>query len=388
MQDKDKILDDIFNDDPLGLLDVKAKVKAQNADERLVSSFHEVSEFFKKNNREPEPNKSSISEYKLYTRLKALREDGEKMMALEPHDEYKLLRDEAKVIESIDDIFNDDTLDILGGDDLGLYDLKHVPKETSMPDYIAKRKPCKNFEDYEHLFKACQANLKDRSRQITPFKNEQQIDKGYFFVLKGVLLYVAGIGKRKLDRNGKMNARLRVIFENGTESDLLLRSLSAELYKDGRRITEHIDRHLDNLNGITKDDVEAGYIYVLKSKSSNEKIASISNLYKVGYTKTNVEDRTKNAVNEPTFLMADVEEVGLYKCYNMTTNKLELLLHKFLGHVCLDIDIIDNKGKSHTPREWFVVPFHIIDEAMSLINSGDIVNFKYDEKTESIKELK
>ena len=86
--------------------------------------------------------------------------------------------------------------------------------------------------------------------------------------------------------------------------------------------------------------------------------------------------------------MADVEEVGLYKCYNMTTNKLELLLHKFLGHVCLDIDIIDNKGKSHTPREWFVVPFHIIDEAMSLINSGDIVNFKYDEKTESIKELK
>ena len=385
MQDKNKILDEIFNDDPLGILNVKAKVKAQTADERLTASFQEITDFYKINKKEPEPNMSNIAEYKLYTRLKSLREDGEKMMALEPYDEYKLLRSEPKEINSIDDIFSDDALDLLGGDDLGLYDFKHVPKDTTMPDYIAKRKPCKNFEDFEHLFINCQSDLKERSRQITQFKNEQQIDKGYFFVLKGVLLYVAEIGKRELDKNGKTNARLRVIFENGTESDLLLRSLSAELYKDGRRITEHIDKHLDNFHGISEDDVESGYIYVLKSKSEKEEIKSLQNLYKIGYTTTTSKDRTKNAINEPTYLMAEVEEVSLYKTYNMTTQKLELLLHKFFGNVCLDIDIYDQKGKRHTPREWFVVPLHIIDQTISLIDSGEIVNYIYDQKTEMIK---
>ena len=385
MQDKNKILDEIFGDDPLGILDVKPKVKAQSADERLISSFQEILDFYKASEKEPEPNMSNIAEYKLYTRLKSLREDGEKMMALEPYDEYSLLKNDQKEIHSIEDIFSDDSLDLLGGDNLGLYDFKHVPKETSMPDYIAKRKPCKNFKDFEHLFINCQKNLKDNSRQISQFKNEQQIDKGYFFVLKGVLLYVAEIGKRKLDKNGKTNARLRVIFENGTESDLLLRSLSASLYKDGRRITEQIDKHLDNFHGITKDDVDSGFIYVLKSKSEKEELKSINNLYKIGYTTTTSQDRTKNAVNEPTYLMAEVEEVSLYKTYNMTTQKLELLLHKFLGHVCLDIDIYDQKGKRHTPREWFVVPLHIIDQTITLIDSGEIVNYTYDEKIEMIK---
>lgn len=196
---------------------------------------------------------------------------------------------------------------------------------------------------------------------------------------------MAEIGKRELDKNGKTNARIRVIFENGTESDLLLRSLSAELYKDGRRITEHIEKHLDNFNGVSDEDVESGFIYVLKSKSEKEEIKSIENLYKIGYTTTDSKDRTKNALNEPTYLMAKVEEVSLYKCYNMTAQKLELLLHKFFGHVCLEIDVYDQKGKRHTPREWFVVPLHIIDQTISLINSGEIINFTYDEKSEMIK---
>jgi len=385
MEDKDKILDEIFNDDPLGLLNVKPKVKAQNADDRLIASFQEITEFYKKHNKEPEPSRSNITEYKLYTRLKSLREDGEKMMALALYDDCSLLRKEVKEINSIEDIFSDDSLGLLDSDDLGLYNLTHVPKETSMPDYIAKRKPCKNFEEYESLFKACQLALKDKSRQITQFKNEQQIDKGYFFILKGVMLYVAEIGKRKLDKNGKYNARLRVIFENGTESDLLLRSLSAELYKDGRRITEHIDKHLDNFRGISEDDVASGYIYVLKSKSTNEAIQALSNLYKIGYTTINSKERLKNAANEPTYLMAEVEEIGSYKCYNMTAQKLELMLHKFFGHVCLDIDVYDNKGKKHAPREWFIVPFNIIDETIGLIHSGEILNYRYDEKAEMIR---
>lgn len=376
--DKDKILDDIFNDDPDGLLNVKPRVKPISSDDRLVSSFEEINLFFEANNREPEPSKSSIGEYKLYTRLKSLREDGSKMMALQDYDRFDLLRPPQKQIESIDDIFSDDSLDILGGDGLGLFDFKHVPKETEMPDYIAKRKPCKDFDQFEHLFEQCQQDLRNRNREITEFKNEQQIDKGYFFVLKGVLLYVAKIGKRKLDRNKKTNARLRVIFENGTESDLLLRSLSAELYKNGRRVTEHVDKYLDNMHGVTEDDAEAGYIYVLKSKSDNPEIANIENLYKIGYSTTDVRQRIKNASREPTYLMADVEYIAGWKCFNMNTQKFEQLIHTFFGHVCLNVDIYDDKGQRHTPREWFVVPLHIIGQAVHLINSREIVDYKYD----------
>ena len=185
--DKDKILDDIFNDDPDGLLNVKPKAKAVSSDDRLVSSFEEINAFFDKYKREPKPSKSNISEYKLYSRLKGLREDGNKMMALQDYDRYSLLISSQKEIVSIDDIFSDDSLDILGDDGLGLFDFKHVPKETEMPDYIAKRKPCKDFDQFEHLFIQCQEDLRNRNREITTFKNEQQIDKGYFFVLKGVL---------------------------------------------------------------------------------------------------------------------------------------------------------------------------------------------------------
>lgn len=383
--DKDKILDDIFNDDPDGILAVKAKVALRNADDRLVSSFEEINAFYEQHNREPEPSKKAIGEYKLYSRLRGLREDGHKMMALEPYDRYNLLVPTQLEITSIDDIFSDDSLDLLDDDSMGLFDFKHVPKETDMPDYIAKRKPCKDFDQFEHLFVKCQEDLRNENREITAFKNEQQIDKGYFFVLRGVLVYVARIGKRKVDKNGKTNARLRVIFENGTESDLLLRSLSAELYKDGRRITEHVDKHLDNLHGITEEDSEAGYIYVLKSKSDNPEIANIDNLYKIGYSTSDVKQRIKNAANEPTYLMAEVEDVAVWKSYNMNTQKFEQLIHNFFGHVCLNVDIYDHKGRRHTPREWFVVPLRVIDQAIALIHSGEIINYYYDEEAEMIK---
>jgi len=382
--DKDKILYDIFNDDPDGLLNVKPKTKAVSSDDRLVSSFEEINAFFDKYKREPEPSKSNISEYKLYSRLKGLREDGNKMMALQDYDRYNLLISSQKEIESIDDIFSDDSLDILGDDGLGLFDFKHVPKETEMPDYIAKRKPCKDFDQFDHLFIQCQEDLRNRNREITAFKNEQQIDKGYFFVLKGVLLYVAEIGKRELDKNKKMNARLRVIFENGTESDLLLRSLSAELYKNGRRITEHVDKFLDNMHGITEEDAEAGYIYVLKSKSAKPEIANIENLYKIGYSTVDVKQRIKNAAKEPTYLMADVEDIAVWKSYNMNTQKFEQLIHNFFGHVCLNIDIYDKKGKRHNPREWFIVPLHIIEQAIGLIVNGEVVKYRYDHNSEQI----
>lgn len=382
--DKDKVLDEIFNSDPMGLLDVKPKRSSvPNTDERLTASFQEINDFFERHDREPQPNRENGSESQLYYRLKNLREDEDKMIVCEPQDKYGLLKIEKKEIKSIDDIFGDDSLDILGDDSEGLFDFKHIPKETTMPDYIASRKQCRDFNKFETLFVQCQSDLANEKRRLYPFKNEQQITKGHFFVLKGVLLYVAQVGK-KFNEKGKINARLRCIFENGTESDMLLRSLAAELYKHGRRVAEHEDKLLGGLRGISDDDDETGFIYILKSLSNDPKIQIITNLYKIGYSNIPVEERIKNAEQEPTYLMAAVRIVSTFQCYNFNPQKFEQLLHNFFGKTCLNFDIFDNNGNRHTPREWFIVPLETIEEAIEFIISGEIVDYRYDTERQII----
>lgn len=374
MDKSKKSLQDIFEDDDLGLLDVKPQTTVRNENDRLVASFNEVIDFYKKNKREPEPG-GSIAERSLYYRLKGIRENKDKVNALNEHDTCNLLSNpNEKEVKSINDILNDDFLGILESGDESIFTLKNIPKETTMPDYVARRKPCKDFEKFEHLLKQCQVDLTSGKRKLIPFRNEQEIDKGYFFVLKGVLLYVVEVGGKKLEK-GKLNARLRCIFENGTESDMLLRSLSAELYKHGRRVTEHADNVLVN---ITPEDEETGLIYVLKSKSTDPDIKAIDNLYKIGYSKNSVEERIKNAEQDPTFLMAPVSIVTTFKCYNMNPQKLEKLLHNFFGNSCLNIEVIDKKGYKHKPREWFIAPLAVIEETIYYIQTEKIVNYKYD----------
>jgi len=398
--DKSAILEQIFNDDPFGLLNVKAKLYgSRTPDERLSSSFQEINDFIEKNGKEPEANPASVSEFQLYARLKSLRNDPIKVEMLKDMDINNILPDietdqvsepsaeykkKVKVIESIEDILKDDNLDILGGDDADLFKFEHTPKETTMPAYVAKRKPCKDFADFEDKFKKCQADLASGKRLLNPFRNEQEIDKGYFFVLKGVLLYVAKIAKRKADDKGKVNARLRCIFENGTESDMLLRSLSAELYKDGRRVTAHEDMLLDSFNNITEEDEEAGFIYVLRSMSENEKIRSIHNLFKIGFSRTDVQERLKNVAKDPTYLMSAVDYVAGWKCYNMNPQKFEQLIHNFFGTSCLEVDVFDGNGKRHTPREWFIAPIEVIEQAIELIISGKIIKYRYDAENMTI----
>ncbi len=400
--DKKKILEDIFNNDPLSILNVKPRASTErDADERLLASFQEINDFITENGSEPEPNAKNVSETQLYYRLKSLKEDDEKVAMLKENDKHHILpnvssanepkgeyaKKEKKEINSIDDIFSDDSLGILGDDTEGLFEFKHTPKETTMPDYVASRKKCKDFEDFIDLFVASQVALKLGKRKLKQFRYEQQIDKGYFFVLKGVIAYVAEIGEKEADEKGKLNARLRVIFENGTESDMLMRSFSAELYKDGRRVTEHEDKMLDELKGITPDDKESGFIYVLESNSIDDRITSIKNLYKIGYSKTDIAERIKNAEKEPTYLMAPVKIMGVWQCFNMNPQKFEQLIHNFFGASCLDIDITDKSGKRHRPQEWFIAPLSVIEQAIELIINGKIVKYKYDRENLTIIEI-
>jgi hypothetical protein len=378
-----KSLNDIFQDDAFGILDVKPSSAPKNENDRLVESFQEIVEFYKKNNKEPQAG-DSVYESSLYYRLNGIKENKDKIGSLQQYDVYGLLlKPIDKEIITINDIFKNDTLGILEGEADDIFTLKNVPKVTNMPDYIGSRKPCKNFNEYEPLFKQCHSEIVDKKRRILPFKYEQQINKGYFFILKGILLYVESVGERVLDK-GKFNARLRCIFENGTESDMLLRSLAAELYKNGRRVTELNDKMMDELSNISPEDEETGYIYVLKSKSKDPKIQSIDNLYKIGYSKTPVEERILKAEQEPTYLMAAVSIVATYRCFNMNPQKMEQLLHNFFGSSCLNVDVHDREGKRHTPREWFIAPLPIIEQAIELIITGEIVGFKYNANKQEI----
>jgi len=397
MEDKDKILDEIFSNDPLGLLNVKPKTSnVKTADERLSASFEEINEFVAKNEREPAPNPSNITEYQLYSRLKNLREDQEKMPALEPLDRYGLLQVEKKEINSIDDIFNDDLFGIFDDDEAqSLFEFKHTPREIARAeaDFVARRKPCKNFNDYEELFKSVQADLSSGKRKLVDFK-QQNLREGDFYVHRGVLLYLKTVDFKEETQKFESGERKRIdgrtvcVFENGTESNMLYRSLYKILLANGKAVTENADSVTEEFcvrfTEIAEEDREAGYIYVLSSLSADPQITAIKNLFKIGYSTPLVALRIKNAPKDPTYLMAPVKIEAVYKTYNMNTQKFEQLLHNFFGESCLNIDVFDIKGHRHTPREWFIAPLEIIDQAIQMIITGEILKYDYDPKVEAI----
>lgn len=374
-------LDEILNNDPLGLLaDPKNKVKALNEDDRLIASFEEVNAFVEKNGCEPKKS-TNMNERTLFSRLQGIRENQDKIAALKPYDRFDLLQEVE--INSIDDILNDDAFGLLSDTEDDIFNLKHVPKEREQTDFVAQRKVCKNFDKYEQLFQSVQNDLKKGTRKLAKF-NERFFEEGNFFVLKGVLAYLEKIKKPKKDKYNKLDGRTKIIFENGTESSMLLRSFGKGLYEDGYFVSYTDDRVLSELATITSKDEKSGFIYILESLSQDDRIASIKNLYKIGYSTTDVKERIKNAINEPTYLMAPVKIVAVYETYNMNTQKFEQLLHKFFANVCLNVDIFGADGKRYVPREWFIVPLNIVEEVIDLIINGEIVNYKYNYQNETL----
>jgi len=388
--DKDSILDDIFNNDPLGLLNVKAKTSnVKSADQRLSESFDEINSFYNENNREPEANISNVTEYQLYSRLKGLRESVSKSEMLESEDVYDLLNVAPKEINSIDDILGDNFDDILNTDDAGLFDFKHTPKEyeRAQADFVARRKKCKDFDKYEHLFKEVQSDLSNGKRQLIEFR-EDNLRKGDYYVHNGVLMLLAEVNISQDEQSFSSGKRIRkdgrtlCVFENGTMSNMLYRSLGKILYSNGKVVTQNMDKvnekFIENFSDINSEDEVSGYIYVLKSLSTDTDISAINDLFKIGYSDVSIATRIKNAENEPTYLMAPVKEVAAWKCFNMNTQKFEQLIHNFFGSSCLNVTVRDNKGIPHSPKEWFIAPLKLIEQADELIISGEVIHYRYD----------
>ena len=369
-------------DEDDGLLDTPFKATPQSSDERLISSFLEINAFYDEKGHVPSGITSDITERKLYSRLEGIRFDSSKAEKLKGYDKYGLLVP-TKHPESVEDILEDDDLDLLG-DDTGILTIKNVPKLVNIPEYVGRQRRCEDFDKFEPLFIKCHEELRVGKRKIVEFRHQKEIIKGNYFVLRGVLVYVDSVGEMMVSTNGLEDARLRLIYENGTESDILLLSFAKALFLDGRLVTVNEDRLLDNFKGIEDEDQDTGYIYVLSTLSQRPELANMQNLYKIGFSSRTVEERIKGASQDPTYLMAPVKVVATYKCFNMSTQKFEHLLHRVFSRARLNLEVIGLGNEKFVPDEWFVVPLEVIDQAVSLIISDEIVHYEYDDLNQQL----
>jgi len=376
--DFEKGLEDILNNDPLDLLKVKPNVSAITADERLVQSFLEIKEFYSTHQRSPEES-TDIKERQLWMRLSHIKDDYEKCLALKEYDTCGLL-DEVKEIETIDDVLNIDPLGLLSSDvddepDIFTHNFTKTMSEREQTDFVARRKRCKDFDNFESMFKDIHKELSENHRKLLKF-NEKQLEPGTFFVHQGTLLYLESTSDLLKDKYEKFDGRTRVIFENGTESNMKFRSLGKILLDAGKAVSARVTK---GLNEVTDDDNATGYIYILRSLSDNPEIRELDNLYKIGFTSNTVAERVKKAKSDPTYLMADVESIAEFKTFNVNPQKLEDLIHTFFNRVKLDIKVKDDSGNIKSPKEWYIMPLEIIKQVIELIISGEIINYRYDD---------
>lgn len=387
---KQEVLAELKQIDKFNLLEVKAKEKQATPDSILISKFEEINYFIDEYKRVPTDKGGGPIEFQLFSRLLEIQLDPKKIKALKEYDRYQLLKnletnkDESLIYpEDIEEVPNTkigltDTFNLLKMPGSSIFDLKNVKskeeKITTMPEEVARRKKCADFETFEPLFKKCQMEIENGDRKIVKFRDEQDVKQGAFFIYGGVKCYVAEVGEREV-KNNRNNARLRLIFENGLESNMYHRSLTAELYKDGRRILP--PRLSEGEAEIDEKDL-TGFIYVLSSKSTNPQIKAIPNLFKIGFSTTPVKDRIKNAKSDPTYLMAEVQVVASYKVSGIKPTYFENLIHKLFDHVKLNIEVTDKNGKRAIPKEWYSVPLDVIDDALKMIQTGDIIDYIYD----------
>ena len=363
-------------------------------EERIIAGFEDILRFHQAHGRAPLHDEGRDIFERLYAvRLDQLRKLPEAQTLLVGLDGPGLLSGAGTVMLNVDDLDEDALLAELGIDNVpaGQGDitvLRHVRSyvEIKAAEEIADRTPCADFDHFKPLFEEAQAGLKTGAWMTKPFVKNASIEVRDFFIIGGQTAYVAEMYEGNKTKDGRDNPRLRVIFDNHTESNLLLRSLSRSLYPDGdtpvgRRLIRKDDGPLFG-SAAEPDDIEAGTIYVLRSLSSHPFVAEHRELiHKIGVTGGRVETRIAGAEKDATYLLADVEIIATYKLHNVNRTRLENIFHRLFGAAQLDLTIEDRFGHPVKPREWFLVPLHVIDEAVGHIRDGSITEVLYDPKT-------
>jgi hypothetical protein len=387
--DEDELLAD------LGLEITPLKISSRTPrEERIIAGFEEILRFHQAHGRAPLHGEGRDIFERLYAvRLDQLRKLPEAYTLLAELDGPGLLSGTAAASADVDDLDEDALLAELGinnesASQSDITVLRHVRPyiEIKAAEEIANRTPCEDFDHFKLMFEEAGAGLKAGTWMTKPFVKNASIELGDFFIIGGQIAYVAEMYEGAKTKDGRDNPRLRVIFDNQTESNLLLRSLSRSLYPDGntpvgRRLIRKDDGPLFG-NAAESDDIETGTIYVLRSLSNHPFVAAHRELiHKIGVTGGKVEARIAGAEKDATYLLADVEVVATYKLHNLNRTRLENIFHRLFGAAQLDLTIEDRFGNQVKPREWFLVPLHVIDEAVRRIRDGSIIDVVYDPKT-------
>lgn len=372
-------LDSIFSSDSLGLIDkVELPKKSVHEDFDVGDSKRkEIQDWMELHNREPDYNSKDPTEKMLAARLRRIKADS----TPEPKNNDDPLHSEVldKMIAAM-------------GDDRGIHDFTDSilkrPGEKKQAEYTAKRTPVRDFKRYEPMFQQVQAEIDSKQRLVVPF-SAHGMKEGRFYIAGGLLCYVDELFEKELNSFGRRDNRMHIVFANGTESYMLFATfqkiMSAE---NGRSVTEVLDKDLDDfqLDGsaekdrrkFSAPDIETGYIYILRTTSDEPLVKQYGGrLYKVGYTSKTVEERIRNAENEPTYLCAPVVIEETWKCININGRKLETFLHNFFEKAQVKIKVNANH-QSQVASEWFNVPLETLEQAVPLIINGDIRNWRYD----------
>jgi T5orf172 domain len=362
-------------------------------EERIIAGFEEIERFVEEHGRLPEHGEDRDIFERLYAvRLDRLRESEECREVLRPLDSRGLLDPgDSTSLVTEEDLIDAALLASLGIDgDLenDVTQLTHVRsrQEIKAAEEIAQRTPCQDFDEFKPIFKNVQRQLETGERQTLKYQDNAEVNQGDLFILDGQKVMVAEMGEPFVSDYGRPDRRLRVVYDNATESDLLLRSLQRALNKDkaSRRITNPdfgpLFSHVE-----AADDLPTGYIYVLRSKSEHPFVAeNRSIIHKIGVTGGDVKSRVANAKKDPTYLLAEVEIVATFKLSNINRKGLEALLQKFFGSARLDLELKDRFGTPVKPKEWFLIPLEVIEEVIEKIKEGTIDQFRYDLETASL----
>ena len=391
---------DYTEDDDALLAELGVEVEAKRAgsrtplQERIIAGFEDIQRFVAEHGHAPRHGEQHDIFERLYAvRLDRIAHSPECRDLVGPLDHQDLLDGLAAApADTADDLDDDALLAELGVDDdpSDITELRHVRSnaEKRVADEIAIRERCEDFATFKPLFEQVQRDLDQGVRTARRFERKSEIEPGRFFILGGQKAYVSEMGTVEINASGNSDARLRVIFDNGTESNLLMRSLQKALTSDdaGRRIDDPVAGPLF-ADEPKEGDQASGTIYVLRSLSDHPMVAAHRELvHKIGVTGNGVKQRIAGANFQPTFLLADVEVVATYELFNIKRSKLENLIHRIFDPARFDVEIIDRFGRPYVPREWFMVPLFVIDEAVERIRDRTIVNYVYDPKSAKLVE--
>lgn len=395
--------------DELGVGSEPAKSDGHSArEQRIIAGFEEIQRFVEEQGRLPQHGEDRDIFERLYAvRLERLRTVSECRDVLKGRDPLRLLDandglgiagmvrediTEYRVSAASTELSDDELLAALGaGEAVGndILALKHVraAAEKRAAEEIALRTVCQNFGIFKPLFEQIKKEIKSGSVKVIECRDKTEVKQGDFYIVQGQMAYLAEAGEDFTDAEGRQDCRLRVIFDNGTESGMLRRSLQKRLWEDhtARRIL--VGQDLGPLFSNTEEDgdLAVGYVYVLRSKSENPFIAENRKvIHKIGITSGSVKNRIANAAKDPTYLLAEVEIIETYKISNLDLTKLEKLLHKFFDSARLDLQLKDRFGFDVTPREWFLIPLPVIEEAIDKLTTGCIGEYRYDPMTAEI----